>query len=87
MATNGDEGVTRSVLRAELAEQAQHITEQLTAAMRQIETNLLTEFHRYAKGQQARMHTVEITESDFKLRLAALEDRILALEARRPPTV
>ena len=28
----------------------------LMAGMRQIETNLLTEFHRYAKGQNARVH-------------------------------
>ena len=52
---------------------------------RQIETNLLTAFHGYSKGQQARMHTVEITEADFKLRLAAIEERVLALETRRPP--
>jgi hypothetical protein len=55
-------------------------------AMRQIETNLLTEFHRYAKGQNARVHNVEVGETDMKLRLSALEDRVLALETRIPPS-
>jgi AMMECR1 domain-containing protein len=34
--------------------------DELVDAMRQIETNLLTEFHRYAKGQNARVHNVEV---------------------------
>jgi hypothetical protein len=54
--------------------------------MRQIETNLLTEFHRYAKGQNARVHNVEVSEYDMKLRLSTLEDRVLALETRLPPS-
>jgi len=58
----------------------------LMAGMRQIETNLLTEFHRYAKGQNARIHNVEVGETDMKLRLSALEDRVLALETRIPPS-
>jgi len=57
----------------------------LMAGMRQIETNLLTEFHRYAKGQNARVHNVEVGEADMKLRLSVLEDRVLALETRIPP--
>jgi hypothetical protein len=58
----------------------------LMAGMRQIETNLITEFHRYAKGQNARIHNVEVGETDIKLRLSALEDRVLALETRIPPS-
>ena len=58
----------------------------LMAGMRQIETNLLTEFHRYAKGQNARIHNVEVGETDMKLRLSELEDRVLALETRIPPS-
>jgi hypothetical protein len=60
--------------------------DELIYAMRQIETNLLTEFHRYAKGQNARIHNVEVGETDMKLRLSALEDRVLALETRIPPS-
>lgn len=59
---------------------------ELVDSMRQIETNLLTEFHRYAKGQNARIHNVEVGEYDMKLRLSTLEDRVLALETRLPPS-
>jgi hypothetical protein len=55
--------------------------------MRQIETNLLTEFHRYGKGQQLRLHTLESRESLVTERLAVIEERLLHLESRRPPTV
>ena len=60
--------------------------DELVDAMRQIETNLLTEFHRYAKGQNARVHNVEVGESDLKLRLSVVETRLLALETRLPPS-
>jgi hypothetical protein len=43
---------TRDDLRAEITASS----DRLTDAMRQIETNLLTGFHRYAKGQNARLH-------------------------------
>jgi hypothetical protein len=73
---------TRDELRTEI-----HASEdRLTDGMRQIETNLLTEFHRYAKGQNARLHNVEVGESDMKFRLSALEDRVLSLETRLPPS-
>ena len=62
------------------------LKDELTEVMRGIETNLLTEFHRYAKAQQIRLHSLEINDSDVKLRLASFEERILALEMRRPPT-
>ena len=60
--------------------------DELVESMRQFETNLLTEFRRYAKGQNARVHNVEVGEADMKLRLSMLEDRVLALEIRLPPS-
>ena len=60
--------------------------DELVDAMREIQTNLLTEFHRYAKGQNARVHNVEVGESDLKLRLSVVETRLLALETRLPPS-
>jgi len=69
-------------LRSDLRSQK----DDLLDSMRQIETNLLTEFHRYAKGQNARVHDVEVGESDLKLRLSVLEDRVLSLETRLPPS-
>ena len=74
---------TRDGLRAEIAASG----ERLTDTMRQIETNLLTEFHRYAKGQSARLHNVEVGDADVKIRLSVLEDRVLALEIRNPPSI
>jgi hypothetical protein len=50
--------------------------------MRQIETNLLTAFHSYAKGQYARLHTMETVEQELRIRMETLEDRVLTLETR-----
>jgi hypothetical protein len=60
-------------------------TEKVVETMRDIETHMLTEFHRYARGQQARMHALESGEHDVKLRLGALEERVLELESRLRP--
>ena len=79
--------VTKAELDSTLHAALTATKNEVVEAMRQIETNLLTEFHRYAKGQQARMHTLENGHSDFILRLATIEDRLLALESRRPPSV
>ncbi len=72
----------KPVTKAEL----ESVRDELVDSMRQIETNLLTEFHRYAKSQKARVHNVEIFEHDMKLRLSVLEDRVLPLETRSPPS-
>jgi hypothetical protein len=76
----------KPVTRAEFDSGLRDLENRLVDSMRQIETNLLTEFHRYAKGQNARVHNVEIGEADMKLRLSVLEDRVLALETRIPPS-
>jgi hypothetical protein len=76
----------KPVTKSELDSAVGDLKGELIDAMRQIETNLLTEFHRYAKGQNARIHNVEVGKTDMKLRLSALEDRVLALETRVPPS-
>ena len=73
-------------LKSELVDAMRSQKEELVDSMRQIETNLLTEFHRYAKDQNARVHNVEVSENDMKIRLSVLEDRVLALETRLPPS-
>jgi hypothetical protein len=82
MAANG-----KPVTNAEFQAGLTALKDELVEFMRQIETNLLTEFHRYAKSQQVRLHSLEMGEADLKLRLATIEERLLALEVRRPPTV
>jgi hypothetical protein len=72
--------------KADFAEALQKQHDDLLEKMRQIETNLLTEFHRYGKGQQLRLHTLESRESLVTERLAVIEERLLHLESRRPPT-
>lgn len=59
-------------------------TAELKQRMRQFETNLVTAFRSYATGQ---LHPLEITDHDLVLRLGSIEDRLLALESRRPPSV
>ncbi|MDP8991408.1 MAG: hypothetical protein M3N41_15165 [Acidobacteriota bacterium] len=76
----------KPVTRTEFDSGLRGLKDELVDSMRQIETNLLTEFHRYAKGQSARLHNVEISDSDMKQRLSVLEDRVLALETRIPPS-
>jgi hypothetical protein len=76
----------KPVTRAEFDSGLRDLENRLVDSMRQIETNLLTEFHRYAKGQNARVHNVEVSEYDMKLRLSTLEDRVLSLETRLPPS-
>ncbi len=76
----------KPVTKSELDSAVGDLKDELIDAMRQIETNLLTGFHRYAKGQNARIHNVEVGETDMKLRLSALEDRVLNLETRIPPS-
>ena len=71
--------VTRAELHDELAKFGEHLMEK----MRDIETNLLTAFHGVNKATNARLHDVENGEHDLRLRLASLEDRVLALETRR----
>jgi hypothetical protein len=94
---NGN-GITKADLKAaltelkkeivdELSEKMRTTSDDLTEKMRQIETNLLTEFHRYGKGQQLRLHTLENRDAIVIERLAIIEERLLHLESRRPPTV
>lgn len=58
----------RPVTTIEFDAGLRNLENRLLDSMRQIETNLLTEFHRYAKGQNARVHNVEVGEYDMKLR-------------------
>jgi hypothetical protein len=68
------------VTKKDLAE----LKDALTELMRGIETNLLTSFHGYGKGQALRMHALEVGDAAVIGRLAALEERVLNLETRRP---
>jgi hypothetical protein len=94
---NGN-GITKAELNAALTEMRTLMVDELTGKiqatkgslmeeMRQIETNLLTEFHRYGKGQQLRLHSLETRDAGLTERLAVIEERLLHLETRRPPSI
>jgi hypothetical protein len=68
------------VTKKDLAE----FKEAMTELVRDVETNLLTSFHGYGKGQAVRMYALEVGDSAVNQRLAALEERVLNLETRRP---
>ena len=52
---------------------------------RDLQTEILTGLQAFARGNFARMHTLESNQTDNNTRLAALEERVLNLETRRPP--
>jgi len=79
--------VTKNELQVILQTALTAQKDELIQKMRDIETNLLTSFHGYGRGIQARMHSLESGGVDVNIRLAAIEDRLLALESRRPPSV
>jgi hypothetical protein len=70
----------RQEIRSDMAAQE----DRLMAGMREIETNLLTAFHGYVKATTAHFHELDVGEHDLRLRILSLEDRVLALETRRP---
>ena len=75
----------RAIVRQEVTTAIQAAEERTQEFARDIETNMLTAFHGHAKGQTARLHTAESTLHDMSVRIAALEERMLNLETRRPP--
>ena len=94
------EGTNQPVTHQQLRDALDHAVESITTAIRAeiqaaedrgqefargIETNLLMAFHGHAKGQTARLHTAELTAHDMGIRIAALEERVLNIETRRPP--
>lgn len=81
----------REIVRAENQQLGQLLRGEIAAAeermkefARNIETALLTAFHGHARGVTARFHTTEVANADLAIRMAALEDRVLNLETRRP---
>ena len=72
------------VTKKDLEEFKVALAESLTELIRDVETNLLTSFHGYGKGQAVRMHVLEVGDAALNQRLAALEERVLNLETRRP---
>ncbi len=48
--------------------------------MRDIQSEILRGLERFARGNFARMHRLEVSDQDLSERINALEERVLALE-------
>jgi len=53
-------------------------------SMRDMQTEILRGLERFARGNFARMHRLEVSDNDLNERLNALEERITAIETRLP---
>ena len=68
------------------------ITAAITAAeeraaerARDMQTEILKGLVSFAKGNFARFNSLESHQTDLNIRMAALEERVMYLETRRPP--
>ena len=59
--------------------------ERTIEAMRDMQTEILKGIEAFARGNFARMHRLETSAAATVEQLAALEERVLRLETRRPP--
>lgn len=68
----------------------EQLESRLNQRLRDIETALLTAFHGYASGVSVRLRKIEADISNVDAattaRLAAIEERVLNLEIRLPPS-
>ena len=85
-------GGVKAELKAEIAGVKAELTAEIKASeersqefARDLQTEILTGLHQFARGNFARMHTLEGNQADNNVRLAALEERVLYLETRRHP--
>ena len=69
----------------DIAAAEERIVDRLTEVMRDMQTEMLTGLQAFARGNFTRFHTVESTQTDLNIRMAALEERVMYLETRRPP--
>jgi hypothetical protein len=80
-----DRPATQRDLTTAIAAAQRQTVEELTEVMRDMQTEILKGLASFAKGNFARFHSVESNQSDIGIRMAALEERVLYLETRRPP--
>ena len=72
-------------LKKELVDAQSHLKNELIEAMRDMQTEILRGLERFAKGNFSRLHRLETSDADLNERINSLEERVLALETRRPP--
>src|ERR1035437_4510692 len=83
--TPEDRPATLSDLTTAIDSAEQRIIDRLTAVMRDLQTEILIGLQAFARGNSARFNSLESHQSDINIRLAAIEERVMYLETRRPP--
>ena len=68
-----------------LAAAEERIVDRLTEVMRDMQTEILNGLQAFARGNFARFNSIESHQNDINIRLAAIEERVMYLETRRPP--
>jgi hypothetical protein len=63
----------------------QRIVDRLTVVIHDVQTEILKGLASIAKGNFARFNSLESHQTDLNIRMAALEERVMYLETRRPP--
>jgi hypothetical protein len=58
--------------------------DQIREDVRDMQTEILRGLERFARGNFARLHRLEISDTDLNERVNALEERVLAIETRPP---
>src|ERR1035438_3657402 len=83
--TPEDRPATQRDVATAIAAAEERIVDRLTEVMRDMQTEILTGLQAFAKGNFARFNSLESHQTDINIRLAALEERVMYLETRRPP--
>jgi hypothetical protein len=74
--TEAEERITAAIAAAE---------ERAAERSRDMQTEILKGLGAFARGNFARFHSVESNQTDLNTRVAAIEERLMDLETRRPP--
>jgi hypothetical protein len=83
--TPEDRPATLGDLTTAIDSAEQRIVDRLTEVMRDMQTEILNGLQAFARGNFARFNSIESHQSDINIRLAAIEERVMYLETRRPP--
>jgi hypothetical protein len=73
-----------SELKQYLIEMEERIVAYVNERSEQVETKLLTEFHKWGSPAEARNRTISAALRAIDLEMEALGDRVGALEGRKP---
>ena len=82
--TNEDKDWISATTRGEAERAADAAAAKTIEAMRDMQTEILRGIEAFARGNFARMHRIEVSDTATNERITALEERVLRLETRGP---